>query len=60
MKKYYIGFNYKENNTAGAKAKEDANLIFDKYGFKKIKIAGKRLSANRYLNAIFTLSLIHI
>lgn len=55
MKKYYIGFNYKENNTAGAKAKEDANLIFDKYGFKKIKIAGKRLSANRYLNAIFTI-----
>lgn len=40
MKKYYIGFNYKENNTAGAKAKEDANLIFDKYGFKKIKIEG--------------------
>lgn len=37
MKKYYIGFNYKENNTAGAKAKEDANLIFDKYVLRKLR-----------------------
>lgn len=55
MKKNYFAFNYKENGTAGAKAKEDANEIFKMNGFNPIKIMGKEISQNKYLNTLVTL-----